>query len=146
MTCRHPSNLVTLNLVCVLTAIAAFSGCQPPAGDPAAPEDGAQQLDPFLTAPVRVRLMGGNLTSGNGQSYDPGEGIRIFQGTHPDVAMIQEFNYGANTAAAIRGFVDTAFGSNFYYYRASGSTYQIPNGVISRWPILAAGDWLDTPV
>ncbi len=95
---------------------------------------------------VPVRLMAANISSGNYQSYDPGEGIRIFQGTHPDVVMIQEFNYGDDSASAIRGFVDTAFGTSFSYYRASGTTYQIPNGIISRWPILAAGDWTDTQV
>jgi endonuclease/exonuclease/phosphatase family metal-dependent hydrolase len=90
---------------------------------------------------VRVRLMAANLTSGNYQSYDPGHGIRIFQGTKPDVVMIQEFNYGNNSASAIRQFVDTAFGTTFHYYREGGA--QIPNGVISRWPIIAAGEWDD---
>jgi endonuclease/exonuclease/phosphatase family metal-dependent hydrolase len=90
---------------------------------------------------VRVRLMAANITSGNLQSYDPGHGLRIFQGTKPDVVMIQEFNYGNNSASAIRGFVDTAFGPGFHYYREGGA--QIPNGVISRWPILAAGEWDD---
>ncbi|MFL5358484.1 pre-peptidase C-terminal domain-containing protein [Archangium sp.] len=93
---------------------------------------------------VRVRLMAANITSGNGQSYDPGEGTRIFQGTKPDIVMIQEFNFGNNSASAIRGFVDTAFGTNFYYYREGGA--QIPNGIISRYPILAAGEWDDTQV
>jgi endonuclease/exonuclease/phosphatase family metal-dependent hydrolase len=55
--------------------------------------------------------------------------------------MIQEFNYGDNSATAIRGFVNTAFGSSFYYYREAGA--QIPNGVISRWPIVASGEWDD---
>ncbi|WP_375771673.1 pre-peptidase C-terminal domain-containing protein [Archangium gephyra] len=92
----------------------------------------------------RLRLMAANITSGNAQSYDPGHGTRIFQGTKPDVVMIQEFNYGGNSAAAIRGFVDTAFGTGFSYYRETGA--QIPNGVISRWPILEAGEWTDTQV
>jgi endonuclease/exonuclease/phosphatase family metal-dependent hydrolase len=92
----------------------------------------------------RLRLMAANITSGNAQSYDPGNGSRIFQGTRPDVVMIQEFNYGNNSSTAIRGFVDTAFGTGFYYYRETGA--QIPNGVISRYPILAAGEWTDTQV
>ena len=90
---------------------------------------------------VRVRLMAANTTSGTLQSYDPGHGIRIFQGTKPDVVLIQEFNYADNSATAIRGFVDTTFGSTFHYYREGGAT--IANGVISRWPILAAGEWDD---
>ncbi len=93
---------------------------------------------------THLRLMAANISSGNNQSYDPGEGIRIFQGTHPDVVMIQEFNYGDDSASAIRSFVDTAFGTSFSYYRESGM--QIPNGIISRWPILASGDWVDTQV
>ena len=89
----------------------------------------------------RVRLMAANITSGNYQSYDPGHGIRIIQGTKPDVVMLQEFNYGTNSATDIQGFVATAFGPGFYHYRETGA--QIPNGVISRWPILAAGEWTD---
>ncbi|OJH37884.1 endonuclease/exonuclease/phosphatase family protein [Cystobacter ferrugineus] len=92
---------------------------------------------------ARIRLMAANITSGNNQSYDPGHGIRIFQGTKPDVVMIQEFKYGANSDADIRAFVDTAFGSNFHYYREPQSG-GIPNGVISRYPILAAGEWEDS--
>ena len=93
---------------------------------------------------VPVRLMAANTSSGNLQSYDPGHGIRIFQGTDPDIVMIQEFNYGDNSATAIRNFVNTAFGTSFSYYREGGA--QIPNGVISRWPIIAAGEWDDTQV
>jgi hypothetical protein len=58
--------------------------------------------------------------------------------------MIQEFNYGNNSDTAIRQFVNTAFGPSFSYYREVGA--QIPNGVISRWPIIAAGEWDDTQV
>jgi endonuclease/exonuclease/phosphatase family metal-dependent hydrolase len=94
-----------------------------------------------LLATARVRLMAANISSGNYQSYDPGNGTRIFQGTKPDVVMIQEFNYGDNSATAIRNFVNTAFGSTFSYYREAGA--QIPNGVISRWPIVASGEWDD---
>jgi endonuclease/exonuclease/phosphatase family metal-dependent hydrolase len=105
-------------------------------GDPLATQEFA------LSVPVR--LMAANTTSGNLQSYDPGHGIRIFQGTRPDVVMIQEFNYGDNSATAIRQFVNTAFGTSFSYYREGGA--QIPNGVISRWPIIASGEWDDTQV
>ncbi|MCY1033971.1 lamin tail domain-containing protein [Corallococcus sp. BB11-1] len=95
-------------------------------------------------ANVRLRLMAANITSGNGQDYDPGHGIRIFQGTDADVVMIQEFNYKTDSAADIRSFVDTAFGTGFSYYREAGA--QIPNGIISRYPIIAAGEWDDTQV
>ncbi|AKQ68488.1 Endonuclease/exonuclease/phosphatase family protein [Myxococcus hansupus] len=90
---------------------------------------------------VRLRLLAANTSSGNGQDYDPGHGIRIFQGTDADVVMIQEFNYRSNSAADIRAFVDTAFGPQFHYYREGGA--QIPNGIISRYPIIASGEWDD---
>jgi endonuclease/exonuclease/phosphatase family metal-dependent hydrolase len=101
-----------------------------------------RQSQQALSTPVR--LMAANISSGNLQSYDPGDGIRIFQGMKPDVVMIQEFNYGDGSAAAIRGFVDTTFGTSFSYYREGGA--QIPNGIISRWPIIASGEWDDTQV
>jgi endonuclease/exonuclease/phosphatase family metal-dependent hydrolase len=113
-----------------------------------------------------LRVMSANLTTGNHQSYDDatsggggckntvdeygtGEGKRILQGMHPDVVAIQEFNDlgcdGANSEAYIRAFVDDAFGAGFSYYRepylAAGN---IPNGIISRYPILASGSWADT--
>lgn len=93
---------------------------------------------------TNVRVMAANISSGNYQSYDPGEGIRIFQGTKPDVVLIQEFNYKRNASSELRSFVDDAFGSSFYYYREGGA--QIPNGVISRWPIVESGEWDDTAV
>ncbi|WP_394843390.1 endonuclease/exonuclease/phosphatase family protein [Pendulispora brunnea] len=87
-----------------------------------------------------VRIAAANLTSGNGQSYlEPG--IRILKGLKPDIVTIQEFNVGANSEKEIRAFVDTAFGTNFSYFRETG--LGIPNGVISRYPILAKGEWDD---
>src|SRR6185436_14672058 len=65
-----------------------------------------------------------------------------FQGLHPDIAMIQEFNYGDNMPATISTWVDTTFGASFAFFRESGA--QIPNGIISRYPILASGIWEDT--
>ncbi|WP_437587386.1 lamin tail domain-containing protein [Sorangium sp. So ce1000] len=93
---------------------------------------------------TRVRLMAANLTSGNDQSYDPGHGKRILQGIKPDIALLQEFNYGGNTSSEIRAFVDATFGAGFSYYREGGA--QIPNGIVSRWPIVASGEWDDTSV
>jgi endonuclease/exonuclease/phosphatase family metal-dependent hydrolase len=92
---------------------------------------------------VTVRIMAANL-NGNAQSYQP-FAIRIFQGLKPDIVAIQEFNYSNNTAADFRSMVDTAFGTNFVYYREpyTGSG-DIPNGIISRYSILAAGSWVDT--
>lgn len=98
-----------------------------------------------LSADEVIRIMAANLTSGNYQSYDPGEGIRIFQGLDPDIVLVQEFNYQTNTAADLRGFVDSAFGPEFEYHREGGNEL-IPNGVISRYPILQSGEWIDLEV
>lgn len=92
-------------------------------------------------AGTNVRIMAANL-NGDSQTYEP-PALRIFQGIKPDVVAIQEFNYNNNTPADIRAMVDTAFGTNFVYFRESTSGYNIPNGVISRYPILNAGSWAD---
>ncbi|WP_227026969.1 lamin tail domain-containing protein [Corallococcus soli] len=126
-----------MTLLCAaLTACGGPVESQETAPELATREDGL--------ANVRLRLMAANITSGNGQDYDPGHGIRIFQGTDADVVMIQEFNYKTDSAADLRSFVDTAFGTGFSYYREAGA--QIPNGIISRYPIIAAGEWDDTQV
>lgn len=93
-----------------------------------------------LGGATRVRLMAGNLTSGNGQAYEA-PGTRIFQGLRPDIAMIQELNVGNNTPATVRAWVDTTFGAEFALFRESGA--QIPNGIVSRYPIVEAGVWED---
>ena len=92
---------------------------------------------------VNLRVMAANL-NGDAQSYQP-FAIRILQGLKPDIVAIQEFNYSNNTASDFRLMVDTAFGTNFVYYREpyTGSG-DIPNGIISRYSILAAGSWVDT--
>lgn len=97
---------------------------------------------PFAPAQnTDVRIMSANL-NGNSQTYQP-FALRIFQGLKPDVVAIQEFNYNNNTTADIRSMVDTAFGTNFAYFRESNSGYSIPNGIISRYPIVNSGSWPD---
>ncbi len=88
----------------------------------------------------KLRFIAGNITSGNYQSYDPGHGIRIFQALKGDIIMIQEFNYANNADSEIRSFVTNTFGSEFSYIRGNGD---IPNGVISRYPITQSGFWDD---
>src|ERR1051326_4099788 len=94
------------------------------------------------TTNVTVRVMSANL-NGNTQSYQP-FAVRIFQGLKPDIVCIQEFNYSNNTPSDIRAMVDAAFGTSYVYFRETNSGYNIPNGVISRYPILASGSWADT--
>lgn len=94
------------------------------------------------SADVVIRILAANTSSGNSQSYDPGEGNRIFQGLDPDIALVQEMNYLNNSATNFRAWVDANFGSSFSYFR--GATGSIPNGIVSRYPILSSGSWNDT--
>jgi len=87
------------------------------------------------------RVMAANTTSGNYQAYE-NPGIRIFQGLKPDIVAVQEFNY---ESGSLRDLIDTSFGTNFYYY-CEGGGEQIPNGIVSRWPFKASGEWEDVEV
>ncbi len=91
---------------------------------------------------VRLRIMASNMT-GNNQRYGA-EAARIFQAIEPDVVAIQEFKVGNSTDPELRAYVDQAFGASFSYSRETGNG--IPNGVISRYPILESGEWNDTNV
>jgi len=91
-----------------------------------------------------IRTVAANITSGNSQSYE-GPGTRILQGLQPDVVMLQEFNVGASSSTSeVRAWVNTTFGTEFSYFRETYSG--IPNGVISRWPIVASGSWDDSTI
>jgi endonuclease/exonuclease/phosphatase family metal-dependent hydrolase len=100
---------------------------------------------PPIDHPASVlRLIAANLTSGGAPKYDTGEGIRILQGLHPDIALVQEANYRTNTSADLATFVTTAFGSGFSLYREPDG--DIPNAIVSRYPIAASGTWADPEV
>lgn len=114
------------------------------AGDLQVRLDAARYFD-LSSLPLRhLRLVTGNLTSGNNQSYEQA-GIDIFRGLGADVAMVQELNVGGNSDGELRAFVDAAFGSEYAFTRAQVAG-QIPNGIVSRYPIVAAGEWTDTLV
>lgn len=132
-------------LLTVGLAAWALAGCATLDGDQPS-LDSAPVLDGSVpTAPAgHLRLVTGNLTTGNKQAYEA-PGIRIFRGLAPDVAMVQELNFATNSAADLRSFVDQAFGTEFSFTRGAASG-QIPNGVVSRYPIIASGEWLDPEV
>lgn len=94
---------------------------------------------------VTIRVMAANLSSGSNQTYESA-GIDIFQGIKPDIVAIQEFNYISkpSSEAQIRSFVNTAFGTNFSFFHETNSGYSIPNGIISRYPMIASGSWVDS--
>ena len=107
------------------------------------PQTDPPQTDPPQTDPPQppqtdhtqtIRFMSANITSGNQQTYDDGKGIHIFKAFKPDIVVIQEFNYTSGATALTK----EAFGDNFYHYKGTG---RIPNGIISRWPILSHGTW-----
>lgn len=100
--------------------------------------------------PVPIRVVAANLTSGNQQTYSPdngnhsnpeGAGARILKGLKPDVVLIQEFN----TTIPVRQWVNQTLGEEYSFIQ---ETYEevpnfIPNGVISRYPIIESGEWDD---
>ena len=87
---------------------------------------------------IPVTVASANLSDNITQAYeDPG--IRILQALRPDVVAIQEFNYKTgNTQDLVRRL----FGPGYHFARESGGV-RLPNGVISRYPITAFGQWDD---
>ena len=96
-----------------------------------------------LEIPVALRVVAGNLSSGNLQNYNGGHGARIFTALQADIVLVQEMNVGDNSATAMRAFVDATFGAGAYFTRGAGA---IPNGVVSRFPIISAGEWTDSQI
>ena len=70
--------------------------------------------------------------------------MRILKGLAADVILLQEMNYGSNSLAAIKTLVDDICNGGCKYIR--GPQEQIPNGVLSRLPILECGSWIDPEV
>lgn len=105
-------------------------------------------LIPAWSVPVPLRVVAANLTSDKFSAYSPtngnhsnpeGAGARILQALKPDLVLIQEFN----TTVPPDQWVRATFGRGFTFFREQG--VQIPNGIISRHPILQSGVW-DDPV
>lgn len=86
-----------------------------------------------------VRVMAANL-NGNSQILGTPQ-LNILEGLKADVVAMQEFIYSDNSTNAFRQMIDDTFGTNYVYFRESG--YSLPNGIISRYPIIAAGSWDD---
>jgi endonuclease/exonuclease/phosphatase family metal-dependent hydrolase len=123
------------------------------------PDAGSRQADADTSSPAveagatekkdkaNLRVVAANTTSGKASTYDSGEGIRFFQGLKPDLALIQEFKYGANTDDDLKKFVTEAFGADYSYYREDmEGEVKIPNGIVSRYKILQSGHWVDPEV
>ena len=125
-------------------ALLALAACASPADQSASQSNAVSNnaIEPTSTSTTNLRIVAANITSGNLQSYDPGEGVRILQALKADVTLLQEFNYGNNSADAISGFVASTFGPEYSYFRETGNA-QIPNGVVTRYPIRTQGQWED---
>lgn len=151
----------SLGRALAVLALLAFAGCggsdavapAPPPGDldggpsgqpgadggPGASDSGTSTDGQARTAPLRV--MAANISSGPALDYAAPASVRILKGLQPDIVVLQEFNVGGSTAAELGAFVADAFGPSFVYYREPD--VQIPNGVVSRYPILESGRWVD---
>ena len=162
--CSSPKSYTGLSAASHTFTVAATD----PAGNP--DPTPASRTWSVTSSYARIRLMAANLSSGNHQSYDDptdngctatdygeGEGKRLIESVKPDVVMIQEFNYigptcslsSGNGDAEISGFVNSlsqAVGFTYSYYREPYVSGGIPNGIISRYPILASGHWTDSSV
>ena len=98
--------------------------------------------------PLTIRVVAANLTSGSHQTYSPdngnhsnpeGAGARILKALQPDIVAIQEFN----TTIPTRQWINETLGEKYQYYKEEEA--EIPNGIVSRFPIIESGEW-DDPV
>lgn len=87
---------------------------------------------------VAITIATANLSDNTTQAYDA-PGIRILQALDPDIVGIQEFNYRLGTS---QDLVHRLFGNGYHFSREKGGA-RLPNGIISRYPITAFGQWDD---
>lgn len=101
---------------------------------------------PAGAEPLALRVVAANLTSDKHQTYSPdngahnnpeGAGARILKALRPDLVLIQEFN----TTIPTRQWVNATFGKDFHFMKEEPKG--IPNGIISRFPIVDSGHWED---
>ncbi len=109
--------------------------------------DSVEKTDDFDGDSIQIRIVAGNITSGNKQSYDPGHGIRIFQALKPDIALVQEMNYKNNSASDYKNFAQEIVGTNYYAVdnkqKCNNNKCNIPNGIVSKYPITDSDSWDD---
>jgi autotransporter-associated beta strand protein len=89
-----------------------------------------------------VNLTSGTLTVGDGTRPYDDPGQRLLKALLPDVVAIQEWVVTNGMTNAT--FVSSIFGDEYeFYVEPESDTYAQPNGIISRWPITASGQWAD---
>lgn len=106
------------------------------------------QTPPSAANAVPIRIVAANLTSGSYQTYSPdngnhsnpeGAGARVLKALQPDVVLIQEFN----TTIPVRQWINQTLGPEYQFTREPPDRGTIPNGIISRFPIIESGEWDD---
>ena len=85
-----------------------------------------------------ITIATANLSDNTSQAYEA-PGIRILQALKPDILAIQEFNYRDGTSQDLARRI---LGSECHFAREHGGA-RLPNGIISRFPITAFGQWED---
>lgn len=95
-----------------------------------------------VAAPTRwvsFTVASANLSDNDTQAYGPA-GIRMLQALDPDVIGIQEFNYKEGTSADL---VKRMFPRGDREFCRERGGARLPNGVVSRFPVVAWGQWED---
>jgi len=87
---------------------------------------------------ISITIASANLSDSTSQAYEDA-GIRILQALKPDVVAIQEFNYKSGNS---QDLVRKLFGPAYHFAREKGGA-RLPNGILSRYPIVAFGQWDD---
>jgi endonuclease/exonuclease/phosphatase family metal-dependent hydrolase len=105
-----------------------------------------QSVITVSTTEYQMVIMAANLSEQTGEceTIYGGPATRMFQGLKPDIVGIQEWN--VTNAGGHRAYVNAAFGTNFSFYVEPSYSCAMPNGIISRWPILQSGYWWDSEV
>ncbi|NLG34175.1 MAG: endonuclease/exonuclease/phosphatase family protein [Lentisphaerae bacterium] len=105
-----------------------------------APFPAACSRPPDEPPALDITIATANLSNNTSQTYeDPG--IRILQALRPDILAIQEFRCPSGSPEDL---ARRLFGPDVHFHREKGA--RLPNGIISRFPILAAGQWHDPHV
>ena len=88
---------------------------------------------------ITVTVATANLSDSTTQAYRD-SGIRHLQALDPDILGIQEFNFQGGTTADL---VHRMFPKNDRDFCRERGGVRLPNGVVSRYPIVAWGQWED---
>lgn len=93
----------------------------------------------IASAETKIRIVASNVTTGNFQRYEE-PGTRLLQAIRGDIILMNEFNVEGNLSQ----WVTSTFGEEFdYYIEPTPPGINIPNGIVTRFPILDSGTFPD---